>query len=66
MTENVENLILSQLREIRERLGRIETSLDDVKTGQQSLTGIVIGLGGYIRAIDERVEHIEAKLGIAE
>jgi hypothetical protein len=66
MTENVENLILAQLREIRERLGRIETSLDDVKTGQQSLTGIVIGLGGYIRAIDERVEHIEAKLGIAE
>jgi hypothetical protein len=66
VAENVENLILAQLREIRERLGRIESSLADVKTGQQSLTGIVIGLGGYIRAIDERVEHIEAKLGIAE
>ena len=64
MSENVENLILAQLREIRERLGRIETSLDDVKTGQQSLTGIVIGLGGYIRGIDKRVEHIETKLGI--
>jgi hypothetical protein len=64
LSENVENLILAQLREIRERLGRIETSLEEVKTGQQSLTGIVIGLGGYIRAIDERVEHIEEKLGI--
>ncbi|NHB78008.1 hypothetical protein [Rhodobacter calidifons] len=66
MTENVENLILAQLREIRERLGKIEAGLDDVKTGQQSVTGILIGLGGYIRAIDERVEHIEEKLGIEQ
>ena len=64
MTENVENLILAHLREIRDRLDRIETGLDEVKSGQQGVTGILIGLGGYIRDIDTRVEHIEQKLGL--
>jgi hypothetical protein len=26
--------------------------------------GILFGLGGYVRGIDKRVEHIEEKLGI--
>ena len=71
MNENVENLVLEQLRLIREEFKRIdrrfdtlEAKVDDLGDRVQSVEGILFGLGGYIRAIDKRVEHIEAKLGI--
>ena len=63
MSENVDNLVLEQLRLIRERLEKIEESMDNLEIGQQSHTGILLALGRYIHHIDERVELIEEKLG---
>jgi tetrahydromethanopterin S-methyltransferase subunit G len=71
MSENVDNLILEQLRLIREdfrrmdkRFDDLEAKVDELGVRAQSTEGVLFGLGGYIRSIDERVEHIEAKLGI--
>ncbi len=71
MTENVENLILDQLRLIREdfrrmdkRFDELEAKVDELGVRSQSTEGVLFGLGGYIRSIDERVEHIEQKLGL--
>ena len=71
MNDNVENLILAQLRDIREEFRRmdkrfddLEAKVDDLAIRAQSTEGVLFGLGGYIRSIDQRVEHIEKKLGI--
>jgi tetrahydromethanopterin S-methyltransferase subunit G len=71
VTENVENLILDQLRLIREdfrrmdkRFDELEAKVDELGVRSQSTEGVLFGLGGYIRSIDERVEHIEQKLGL--
>ena len=71
MNDTVENLILAQLRDIRDRLDRIDGNIaglaekvDDLAIRAQSTEGVLFGLGGYIRSIDQRVEHIEKKLGI--
>ena len=79
MAENVDNLILEQLRLIREDIGqfkaemtsqvgsvngRLADGLDDLRIELQGQRGVLIGLGGYVHQIDTRVEHIEKKLGI--
>ncbi len=75
MSENVDNLVLEQLRLIREdirkveeqfshRIDGLETKVDDLTLRSQSIEGVLFGLGGYIRSIDQRVEHIEDKLGV--
>lgn len=71
MAENVDNLVLEQLRLIREdfrrmdrRFDELEAKVDELGVRAQSTEGVLFGLGGYIRSIDERVEHIERKLGI--
>ncbi len=71
MAESVDNLVLEQLRLIREdfrrmdkRFDDLESKVDELGNRAQSAEGILFGLGGYIRSIDERVEHIEKKLGI--
>ena len=71
MTPNVDNLVLEQLRLIREYFKRMDKRFDDLEAKvdvlgvrAQSTEGVLFGLGGYIRSIDERVEHIEKKLGI--
>lgn len=71
MNDTIENLILAQLRDIRDRLDRIDGNIaglaekvDDLAIRAQSTEGVLFGLGGYIRSIDQRVEHIEKKLGI--
>jgi len=74
MAPNVENLVLEQLRLIREDIEKMDRritdlntklsdSMADVSTRLQSVEGVLFGLGGYIRSIDTRVEHIEEKLG---
>jgi len=73
MAENVDNIIIEQLRLIREDFKRMDARFDDL-SGKvddlgdkvRSVEGILFGLGGYIRSIDERVEHIEQKLGIEQ
>ncbi len=75
MNENVENLVLEQLRLIRSdiqrlddklsaRIDGLETKVDNLAVRAQSTEGVLFGLGGYVRSLDQRVEHIEAKLGI--
>ena len=70
MAENVDNLVLEQLRLIREKLAQMDDKftemndkIDDLKTGQQSMTGVLMAFGGYLRDIDERVEHLEEVIG---
>ena len=71
MAENVNSLVLEQLRLIRDdfkrmdkRFDDLESKVDELGVRAQSTEGVLFGLGGYIRSIDERVEHIEKKLGI--
>ena len=71
MAPNVENMVLEQLKLIREDFKRMDKRFDDLEAKvdelgirAQSTEGVLFGLGGYIRSIDERVEHIEKKLGI--
>jgi|GEM_PF-2075532 len=71
MAGNVDNMVLEQLKLIREdfkrmdkRFDDLEAKVDELGVRAQSTEGVLFGLGGYIRSIDERVEHIEKKLGI--
>ena len=75
MNENVENLVLEQLRLIRSdiqglddklsaRIDGLEAKVDNLAVRAQSTEGVLFGLGGFVRSIDNRVEHIEVKLGI--
>ncbi len=71
MSEGTDNVVLEQLRLIREEFKRIDSrfdslegKVDDLGVRTQSIEGVLFGLGGYIRSIDERAEHIEEKLGI--
>jgi tetrahydromethanopterin S-methyltransferase subunit G len=70
MAENIDNLVLEQLRLIREdfkhidkRFDELTAKVDELGVRAQSTEGVLFGLGGYIRSIDERVENIEKKLG---
>ena len=70
MAESVDNLVLEQLRLIREKLGAMDEKfkefnekIDDLKVGQQGMTGVLMAFGGYLRDIDVRVEHLEAAIG---
>ena len=68
MNENVENLVLEQLRLIRSDIKLLEEKLsgriDSLESKVDGNTGVIIALGRYLHDIDNRVEHIEAKLGI--
>lgn len=67
MSENVDNLILEQLRLIRADIRgldqKLTTRVDDVDAKIDGNTGILVALGRYLRDIDTRVEHIEERLG---
>ena len=69
----IENLVLEQLRLIRESLAKLENRMDglagdmaDVKTTLQGQTGMLMALAGYVRDIDVRVEHLETAMGVAQ
>jgi hypothetical protein len=68
MNENVENLVLEQLRLIRSDIKLLDQKLsgriDSLESKVDGNTGVIIALGRYLHDIDNRVEHIEAKLGI--
>jgi len=70
MVENVDNLVLERLRLIRKTLAQMQAKIDatdekvdDLGTQLRSVEGVLFGLGGYIRPIDQRVENLETKLG---
>lgn len=73
MADNVENLVLEQLRAIRsavdhngERLDRVEMRLSAV---EQNL-GHLVALGGAdrdsVRSLERRIERIERRLEISD
>ena len=75
MNENVENLLLEQLRSIREEIGGLQTGLKsletrmderftDLETELHGQRAILIGFGSYIHAIDSRVEKLKERLGV--
>ena len=70
MTENVENLILTQLREIRSEIGVIKTQVielngkmaegfADVTQRVNGITVILTGLAEHVNNVEERVEKLE-------
>ncbi len=68
MSENVDNLVLEQLRLIREDLGGLKRELtafkDEVHGDFLAQKTMLFGLAGVIGQINERVEHVEEKLGV--
>ena len=77
MVENIDNLVLEQLRLIREDLRRMDTRFDalevkmasefqDVKIDLHGHTMMIFGLSNVIGQIDKRVEHVEEKLGMKQ
>jgi hypothetical protein len=74
MASSVDNLVLEQLRLIREELGELRGDLAHFKSetkegfdtihsdllGQQTM---MFGLASVIGQIDKRVEHLEQKIG---
>ena len=70
MVENVENLILTQLREIRGETGAIKIQVselndkmgegfDDVTQRVNGITVILTMLAGHVHHVEERVEKLE-------
>ena len=66
----VENIVLEQLRLIRETLGQVQSKIgelnekvDDLGIEMRGHAALLIGLGGYVRSIDLRVEHLEQVMG---
>ena len=80
MNDNVENLILAQLRDIRAkfdsidarfdsidaRFEEVKARIDDLSDKVRANTTVVMSLAMYIGAMNERVEHIESHLGISQ
>ena len=68
MADSVDNLVLEQLRLIRSDIQKLDEKLsgriDGLEAKVDGNTGILVALGRYLHDIDERVEHIEQKLGI--
>lgn len=72
MAEGVDNLVLEQLRLIRETLGQMQGEMRSMRGDIEDLSGkvlanttVVMSLAMYIGAMNQRVEHIEDHLGIA-
>ena len=64
MSEGTDNLVLEQLRLIREDIGGVKAQIGELDVKVDGHTALLIGLGKYVHDIDQRVEHIEEKLGI--
>ncbi len=72
MNDNVENLILQQLREMRSKMDLLGENVADLRKGMdeglsdltQRVDGVAIiltMLAGHVHHIDERVEALEGK-----
>jgi division protein CdvB (Snf7/Vps24/ESCRT-III family) len=73
MTDNVESLILEQLRRLDQRFARMEDDMGDVKlrlTATEehlgSLMMSVAGVNARLDKIDGRVQRIERRLDLTE
>ncbi len=63
MTDNVQNLILEQLREMREENARFRSETKSELADLRNLIGgqgvILTSIAGYIHQVEERVEALE-------
>lgn len=68
MSDGVDNLVLEQLRLIRDEMrvsfARVEDRLETFEAKADGTTAMLVGLGKYIHDLDTRVGHIGRKLGI--
>ena len=73
MAENVDNMVLEQLRLIRQEMGEmrsemagmkieIRDGMGDVRSELLGQRGILVALGSYISSLDTRVEHLEERI----
>ncbi len=74
MSENIDNMVLEQLRLIREDLNglrdgmqsleaRMDARFDDIEAELQGHRMMIFGLSSVIGQIDKRVERLETKIG---
>ncbi|MBN2760356.1 MAG: hypothetical protein JXQ79_07635 [Rhodobacteraceae bacterium] len=70
MAESTDNLVLEQLRLIREDLGKVPARFDDMDARFDELDTelhghkmMIFGLSNVIGQIDKRVEQLETKIG---
>lgn len=67
MSESVENLILTQLREMREENARFRQETKAELADLRNLIGgqgvILTSIAGYIHQVEERVETLEGDRG---
>ena len=67
MSESVENLILTQLREMREENARFRQETKAELADLRNLIGgqgvILTSIAGYIHQVEERVETLEGERG---
>ena len=68
MSENVDNMILKQLRDIRDELGALRNDVSEIKSDvadvDQKVDGMAIMLtmlAGHVHHVTERVETLEEK-----
>ncbi len=65
MSESVENLILTQLREMREENAKFRAETKSDLAELRNLIGgqgvILTSIAGYIHQVEERVEALEGK-----
>jgi hypothetical protein len=73
MAGNVDSIVLEQLRLIREslgvvqsKMGELDAKVDDLGIELRGHAALLIGLGSYVKSIDERVEHLEHAIGAQE
>ena len=68
MVDNVDNLIIEQLRAIRDDIRQLDVKIDEVNenltTRIDALQGITIGLGHHVHALDDRLGKLEDKIGV--
>lgn len=67
MAENVDSIVLEQLRLIRAELGELKSEMSSFKADARSNAlaqqTMLFGMAGVIGDIRERVEHLEQKMG---
>ena len=66
MSDEPENLVLAQLRDIRGLLGRVAEDVANIKV---RVTSLEIGLAGVNRRldqVDERLERLERRVGLID
>ena len=71
MVENIDNMVLEQLKLIREQMSDMRGSIvalgDKIETIDSKVDGlsvILVNFGANIHDLNERAGHIEEKLGV--